>query len=348
MQPRDGVGYVKPNKITEILRIDDYLFEICSFLTARDCASIAATNSVFPNMIKSNSLIWRQLFLSKWRLHDHTVVESEMRDQYRKAFEYLEILKQAALSGRWFEYNGFFKQAACSYEFSIVVHCSQEMHIKSTAVVEPPTIELLHDSALLLDEQKDFCERYTLENYLDILPISHLPTYEDVYKIQTDTSALPYPQYFRDRHNLSAEFRHIFKEECKHLSQRFQFSKFKTYLPVGLPSDVSILRQTHLHSSCNPSSLRPEEILQFDSDNVSENYIAVEGFTTWSMTSSVREERGVGKKAQEFVKGYYNKTTRVLYLAGIGRSLKALDADLGVDLYRLQISADGHSFKGIQ
>lgn len=345
MEPRGNLTCGKPNKIAEILRIDDYLFEVCRFLTARDCASIAATNSIFPSMIKNNSLIWRQLFLSKWRQHDHTSVESEVRDQYRKAFEHLEILKQAALTGRWFEYNGFFKQVACSYEFTIVVHCCQELHARSTAVTETPTAEELHNSALLLDEQQNFCKRYRQEIYLDILPDFLLPTYDDIIEIQSASSAANYPQYLRNQFSLPPQLWYIFAEENEELTQSFKLPNYRNFLPVALPSEVSVLRHTHLHSSLNPSGLRPEESPQFG--RLSENYIPVEGFITWTMTENIRESRGIGRKAQEFIKGFYDKSTRVLNLAGIGRSLKALDTDLGIDLYRLQISADGHSFKGI-
>jgi hypothetical protein len=289
----------------------DVLTLLCDNLLIFECVRLSFVSRSLYAIIQNNSLIWKQLFSSHWREQFRSIRDGHFDVRWREAVQSQKKQQRDVLKGKWMEFDGYFIQSDFSFIFSMVIHCSQDL-LSLTPLPDIP------DSLI---EEDVFCLAYDTDPKTCVYPRIMTGPMNEYFVFPP-----PFDMHDFDNTEQSIEIARYYSEN----------SELYMFFNAALPSELFRLKQQLLSSEQDPSEVE----LYFRGNIVP--MVPVQGVINWTMQS----ESSNSKTAQEFVMGYYNRSDRMLYMAGIGRTGNANDANLGCDVYRLQVSEDGQSFEG--
>lgn len=335
-------------KVSAVLGNVDLTSVICGFLTSADCFNLMGTSRFLRDSIQHNSIIWREQYAMKWGRRLDGITSTGTRPDWLKAFEQLQRMSNAALSGKWFEYDGCFAQTHSTYKFRLVLHCMEALGFEPNSEVKTTVPEAVLSADIGLRHQEMlFKINYRQEAYNMFYPlIPRGPILNCEYQFA------PYPESIdealrvmgvdgsRDPKYLCALPRFGTAAFTEETDRPFEAAILKErnypyFIPSIFQKELLQIKEHHLQSPLSPT-------------HGDDGLIPVVGVIIWTAESTVHGNMAAFKTdtAQEIVEGYFVKDSRKLFLAGVGRNVLSLDAFLGIDIYKLQVSEDGHSFVG--
>lgn len=320
------------------------LSRFCEFLTIQDICRIGLLSKRINQIIEKSPFAWKQVFLKEWGGIYPSAHHYPSHFNWKEAFGLLDKPRQAALKGRWFEYDGYFLHTEWGFKFRMVLHSVEQLR-SSYAVPNVPE-EIMFKDSLLIAEQEEFRENPTRHCYQVNIPphkpkgnimnsAYEWPSYPNVFdKIQHSYLENTDPKFYNTPPNFGTVPFESASDSISLANKLIRYG-YRNFFPTVLPSELFVLRHHHLYATTNPAQ-RMNEL------------IPIEGVIHWSVDvcKDAKYDFAIGVEAQEIVQGYYNVKTRMIYLLGVGLNLKAIDAFVGIDAVKLQVSEDGHSVVG--
>ena len=138
----------------------DLFLPICACLDAKENLNLMLLSKRFHHLIRSSDQLWRFLCQSKWGrrreikpVFDESmqVLVNPLNSKWLEAYKVFKNRRQAALHGRWFEFDGHFAQTGFCFDFSMHLHCVERMH--SSIPVPPIPQRVVDQSSQLVQEQ---------------------------------------------------------------------------------------------------------------------------------------------------------------------------------------------------